>query len=724
METGKLNIFKSKDKKPVVEILFTNKKGKQTKLCVQGAENISNEYSGKDVEFERDGKGQVTKIFCEGKVLFSMKMQNQPNTSIGRETHNGKKASYAKTSPNPQSENQMETEHLEKVQYPASAPYNFIPLNKVVVKAEEPLPFDKYHDGRYTGWIDLEIETKTPLYIRDTLNEDERKKKAEAEKEDRKYDNPKFFSPGKLRIPGSSLRGMTRNMVEIVSFGKFGFYDYKRLYFRSLGDKSKLGDDYREMMIDEADYCFPKVKAGILKRDYKIYPSDMIKGTQIYRINFDKTTKIVAGTNFKVPVFEFREIYFQPVSPQKHTHTLPNGKKLQLKYALLNSVSLNQDAQHPNKGFIIASGEFGKKKHMHWVINEENPDSKFLEINDDLLQSYKDDVNREEQADLLKQLKNHPEGVPCFYITDEQGKVSSFGHTGMFRLAYEKTIGEHIPEDINPDHPKNKRKIDLAEAIFGKIGKDKEEKTIPGRVFFEDAFLKEGQQAKDVLMDKKTPQILAAPKPTTFQHYLVQTQDNNKELNHYNSNSAIRGYKLYWHKSGNGWEERDEDKIQKAPKQYTEITPVKPKTRFSGRIRFENLSEVELGALLFSLDLSEVSPDLHHKLGMGKPLGLGSIKISPKLYLSDRKKRYTDLFAEWDNEIPPSDRINDMKRSFKEHVLNKIREQHNSLWDTARLNELKLMLNYEKGTKLESENQYMEIDKFKKRPILPKPSST
>lgn len=49
-----------------------------------------------------------------------------------------------------------------------------------------------------------------------------------------------------------------------------------------------------------------------------------------------------------------------------------------------------------------------------------------------------------------------------------------------------------------------------------------------------------------------TPSILASPKPTTFQHYLVQTSDEKPELKHYasqpNQDTVIRGHKLYWHK--------------------------------------------------------------------------------------------------------------------------------------------------------------------------------
>jgi len=159
----------------------------------------------------------------------------------------------------------------------------------------------------------------------------------------------------------------------------------------------------------------------------------------------------------------------------------------------------------------------------------------------------------------------------------------------------------------------------------------------------------------------------------------------------------------------------------------TKIQPVRPGVKFQGRIRFENLSHAELGALLFSLDLPG---GCNHKLGMGKPLGLGSVKITPRLFLSDRKKRYENLSFEWNNEIDESDRIPEFTTAFEQYVLNRIEPGEKMLWNTERLRELKIMLDYDKGKKseLQGKVRYMEItgrnkNEFKDRPILPKPSN-
>jgi CRISPR-associated protein (TIGR03986 family) len=364
------------------------------------------------------------------------------------------------------------------------------------------------------------------------------------------------------------------------------------------------------------------------------------------------------------------------------------------------------------EGYLVVSGHMNNKK-KDWLI--ENPSQNRAEeihIPEIDVENYRNDITRSDKVPVLIDIAKDRE-VPCFYVKwiDAGGKDRiSFGHTGMFRLAYEKSISEHIPSQLT-----NENTYDFGEAIFGN------EKTFAGRVFFEDAFIKE--DSRNVLMGEKTPKILSSPKPTTFQHYLVQNSDDNRELSHYNSNVTLRGYKLYWHKAGKNWEETDREAIKKHGTQYTKINPVREGTKFTGRIRFENLSDTELGALLFAIDL----PDgCFHKIGMGKPHGLGSIKIKPGLFISDRKKRYESFFGEWEPE--ESKNISAFKQKFEKYILEKTGENNkNSLWEVERLKELKTMFNFSTGVALEKhgKTRYMQItprNEFRDRPVLPKPS--
>lgn len=554
----------------------------------------------------------------------------------------------------------------EKTSLYSHAPYNFIPLNEKFVPAQ-PLPdFDRYHLDRYTGYIELEVEALTPIYIRDTLNDKEYKEKLEKEKtkysDKAPYANPDFFSPGGiLRIPGSSLRGMVRTLVEIVSYGKFHFYDDRRLYFRSFADKcKKFRKEYEEKI---------KPMAGILRKE----------GFRYY---------IVPSSFKKIKKEDAQEI-------------------LKKDYKFFTIVKMENQKV---KRYLVVSGKMAKKKY-DYLIEIPKHEKEKIYLSEDDIRDYKNDKERRAEIDLLKEVEKNGE-TACFYskYKDINGKEKvSFGHTLYFRIPYEKTIGEHIPS-----HLKESR-LDIAEAIFGN------EKTHSSRIFFEDLYLIEGEQ-----IGEHHPKILSSPKPTSFQHYLVQTEKNlqnhPENLAHYNDTNPIRGYKLYWHrqpkdKNGNYlWIAKKED-VQKHKSQYTKINPLKEGAKFRGIIRFENLTDVELGSILFVLELPE---ECAHKIGMGKPLGLGSIRIRTKLYLSDRKKRYEELFSEW-NSLPMEHKTDKFKKAFEEYIKKHIgQSDKKSLWENERLKKLKIMLSWNNKPPYHK-TEYLGLEEFRARRVLPEP---
>ena len=106
------------------------------------------------------------------------------------------------------------------------------------------------------------------------------------------------------------------------------------------------------------------------------------------------------------------------------------------------------------------------------------------------------------------------------------------------------------------------------------------------------------------------------------------------------------------------------NKMIRVQTQYTIINLMPAGAKFKAKIRFENLLNEELGAMLFALKLPE---KCCHKIGMGKPLGMGSIKITPCLFLSDRQKRYNSLLAEWTESIPAThdNKIKELKKELK-----------------------------------------------------------
>jgi CRISPR-associated protein (TIGR03986 family) len=180
------------------------------------------------------------------------------------------------------------------------------------------------------------------------------------------------------------------------------------------------------------------------------------------------------------------------------------------------------------------------------------------------------------------------DGEPVFFLLGG-GEVRFFGRAQMFRLPYEYSPYELIPADLR-DSPV----LDIAEAIFGYVRGSKREKPRAGRVFVSDAHLVTPSGSPWLRDTPITPRILSTPKPTTFQHYLVQ--DNTNRLRHFSSPDAeIRGHKRYWHKGEVEVEQIEDaafmDKIANPSRcepnenpltdtQHTCLRPVKPGVEF------------------------------------------------------------------------------------------------------------------------------------------------
>jgi len=135
----------------------------------------------------------------------------------------------------------------------AHAPYNFIPLpEKVVTVDTETIPC---HDifAEKTGYIDCAMETRSPLYTRCALNPEFFREWSDnirglMQDNDARNEYAQFFHLDDAHtpvIPGSSLRGMVRTLVEIVGYGKMQWVTDEPLVFRAVGDTTSLGNYYR-----------------------------------------------------------------------------------------------------------------------------------------------------------------------------------------------------------------------------------------------------------------------------------------------------------------------------------------------------------------------------------------------------------------------------------------------------------------------------------------------
>jgi hypothetical protein len=120
--------------------------------------------------------------------------------------------------------------------------------------------------------------------------------------------------------------------------------------------------------------------------------------------------------------------------------------------------------------------------------------------------------------------------------------------------------------------------------------------------------------------------VLVEPKPRHEAFYL------DEERTH------IAGRKFYFHHAEEPLRARG-TKLMGGKPANRYIQPLDRDTRLTFRLDFTSLEADELGAVLQAIILDE---QMRHKIGYGKPLGLGSIELRPtSLTLIDYASRYT-----------------------------------------------------------------------------------
>lgn len=202
--------------------------------------------------------------------------------------------------------------------------------------------------------------------------------------------------------------------------------------------------------------------------------------------------------------------------------------------------------------------------------------------------------------------------------------VETLGN-GCFTLLDRTYEYKHISERIRINYANQlpyqfrqcNRHNDLCIAcrIFGMMGRESNAGVFLGKVNVSDAL-----SVHVVEHEPAHTQALMNPKPHHKAFYLDPTTQH------------IAGRKYYFHHA----------KPDFAPSRQSYnrfIHPLNTGTRFRFHIDFTNLEAEELAVLLLAIRLE---PDMRHKIGYGKPMGLGTVRLKPiSLMLVDYARRYT-----------------------------------------------------------------------------------
>ena len=506
-----------------------------------------------------------------------------------------------------------------------TAPFNFVPLSEKVFFPDwaDSVSHDVPFEDSQSGSIDISITAKSPIFIRDH----------EKEKEFCQY-------KGEYYIPGSSVKGMIRNVLEIMSFSKMSFVDDDTYAVRDLSSAKNF---YMKQMnlIDE-----PITRAGWLKVvDGKYFIEDCGLPQRISHREIDKATGVNFANNFENNGFEKTSEFkynilgkpYQKIKVGEVYTSKTNAKYDKRKFCKYNSngkeatlVVTGQPTKRQN------TGKMGDGKGYEFIFLDPTEDlTVSQEIFENFLFAYFDGRTTEPKESLdwifWKKRLVKGEKVPVFFQKSAK-KVLHFGLSYLYKLPYNHSIKDGLPS-LHKDN-----RLDLAQTIFGHIQDDN---TLKGRVQFSHF-----KAMGNIQHLKPRTEILGTPRASYYPMYVKQ-QEGKLFTTFMDGGFNISGWKRYpIHKNG----------VQKTTDTGNEnvgttFSPLKEGVVFQGKVRYHNLKKAELGALLSALSFHNTK-GCFHNIGMAKSLGYGKVElkidgIELEEYLKAFEVEVSEQVGEW-----------------------------------------------------------------------------
>ena len=509
------------------------------------------------------------------------------------------------------------------------APYNFVPLSKWIYQPDwaaqvsHNLPFS---DG-ISGSLELEIKAHSPILI----GNDKQKQGTEACPGEVNF----FQLPdGRYAIPGTSIKGMLRNVLEIATYGKMLMVDDKWLSVRDLN-----GEFYRKHLSETlgGNTHRPLARAGWLQltdnSEWQLTPCKYARVEQDDLINWGKTVGVHNPEQIKIKqnaIEKYNKFGHHHLKFDLESETIwPHQRgRIKLEYSKAQA-TLGKGAY---QGEVIFTGQptpntgQSGRKHMEFIFYNDSSTPKI--VDETVMQAFlKIHEDSEEWKHWYKEVRRGVK-VPVFYLENKVGKINSLGLAMMYRLPYKNSIGETIAH-TNSDHS-NTEIFDLPELLFGTINDEKSQFSLKSRVSFGMAYLKNNAKVR---RDLPTT-ILSGPKISYYPAYVQQkvgkqiTGQNPDYKTYMDNDAEISGWKRY--PINPRWEILPlSHDLKVTNKVKVNLYPLDTGARFKCNLNIHNLRPAELGALIWGLTWGN-NPKLLHSLGMGKPLGLGQISIKIK----------------------------------------------------------------------------------------------
>ena len=215
--------------------------------------------------------------------------------------------------------------------------------------------------------------------------------------------------------------------------------------------------------------------------------------------------------------------------------------------------------------------------------------------------------------EYLQRIEHKIPFVAFFQLDDSNLVYFSPAHTG--RYSFQNTVSSLLG-DFAPCDGKNGC-LCPACRLFGTL---KGDRPTASKLRFGDAI---GENVK-ISEDYVNLPELSTPKITSAEFYAIKPGNPLTNVDRYNYDTpgvALRGRKFYYH---------SEPQSTKTLGDRSVATEVAESGSFPFKLFFNKISQTELDQLIWVLTLGENDPDsrYQHKLGFGKPMGYGSVKIT------------------------------------------------------------------------------------------------
>ena len=492
-------------------------------------------------------------------------------------------------------------------------PYNFVPHGSGCQRS-------KYLRGTLTGSIHCTLVPMTDFFIPNAAyaveNSHSHKHMDFFSYSAPQFGNPKEYSnaapPEAPVIPGSELRGMIRSMYEAFTDSCFSIVDDEN-------ERTKLTARVPNIR-----------KPGMLKYEngqwslYEAvsYPISKTQGQFEIGSGFIKFNK----NKVEFSIHEPLEEKFSINEPLAFT-TSPINKRERV--TELRCPRPSDTAV----GFLKIGESFGREgRHAHiFQISGNTPllcgsrltdaINQFNSLITDFYRNPK--VNRLTNGGTpffgqeIPQTAEEGDCRPIWYRYDKGTDRYYFSPACIGREMFYSHLGDILGTYSPCAHRDN---LCEACALFGMVG-NKPGASLGSRVRFGDAHF----TGRSPVYAPQTPlKILGGPKLTSMAMYTKLKGNGIGRFWTYDSEGvSLNGRKFYYH-------HKSDYRTQEASRLNVTVRPMKACSgnAFEFDVFFEQISDAQLKKLLFVLSLFGNGSDHFYKLGLGKPLGMGSVKVT------------------------------------------------------------------------------------------------